>query len=147
MKTYTLLTIGYEGLNINEFIVRLKAFNITRLIDVREVPYSRKKGFSKLTLKDKLLKEKIEYIHLKSLGSPSTIRQRLKIDRDYIYFFNAYSKYLSRNMIAIEQLYNYLSDGINCIMCVERLSENCHRSVIAKKVQQYNGNGLIIKNI
>lgn len=47
MKVYELLTIGYEGRKIDEFIERLKEFNISRLIDVREIPFSRKPGFSK----------------------------------------------------------------------------------------------------
>ncbi len=38
MKTYELLTIGYEGRGIDEFVERLKQFNISRLIDVREIP-------------------------------------------------------------------------------------------------------------
>lgn len=38
MQSYELLTIGYEGREINEFVTRLKLFNVSRLIDVRETP-------------------------------------------------------------------------------------------------------------
>ncbi len=142
-----LLTIGYEGKLIDEFVDRLHQFNITRLIDVREIPYSRKKGFSKPSLHERLDNANIEYVHLMSLGSPSWIRNRLKKDRDYDYFFKAYSTYLSGRITAIDILHRYLSDGINCIMCFERLSIDCHRSVLAKRLKEYNGNGLIINNI
>ena len=52
MKTNELFTIGYEGRNIGEFISHLKDFNITRLIDVRKIPLSRKKGFNKKPLEN-----------------------------------------------------------------------------------------------
>ena len=39
MKPYELFTIGYEGRNIGKFISHLKNFNITRLIDVRKIPF------------------------------------------------------------------------------------------------------------
>jgi uncharacterized protein (DUF488 family) len=50
MATSQVFTIGYEGRDIDEFVICLKDFNITRLIDVRELPLSRKRGFSKSTL-------------------------------------------------------------------------------------------------
>ena len=142
-----LLTIGYEGKNIEEFISRLKGFNVTRIIDVRELPLSRKKGFSKFALKERLEQEDIQYVHLKALGSPSVIRKKLKMDWDYEYFFRAYSKYLSGNLDAIKKLFQYITDGINCIMCFEQVHEKCHRHTVANKIQEYYGNGLKISHI
>jgi uncharacterized protein (DUF488 family) len=141
------LTIGYEGRNIDEFVSHLKKFYVTRLIDVREIPISRKKGFSKSALKERLEYENIEYIHIRSLGSPSGIRHKLKADLDYNFFFTAYDDYLSTNQDAIEEVYQYICEGVNCIMCFERLPEKCHRSMVAKKIKEYDGNGLTIKHI
>ena len=147
MRILKLLTIGYEGRDIDEFITRLKRFNISRLIDVREIPLSRKRGFSKSALRERLEDENIEYVHVKALGSPSPIRNKLKSDRDYDYFFKAYSNYLSQNMEVLKEVYQFISDGINCIMCFERMPEKCHRSTVADKIKEYDGNGLKIKHI
>jgi uncharacterized protein (DUF488 family) len=147
MKAYELLTIGYEGLTIDEFVDRLKQFNISRLIDVREIPWSRKPRFSKTSLRERLEDENIEYVHMKALGSPSDMRTKLKTDGDYDYFFRAYGKYLSQNMQAIKKVYQFISDGVNCIMCFERLPDKCHRTVVANKIKEYDGNGLKIKHI
>ena len=147
MEHYNLLTIGYEGLKIDEFIERLKKFKVTRLIDVRDRPLSRKAGFSKSVLRERLENERIEYVHVKSLGSPADIREKLKQDGDYGYFFEEYSRHLSKNLDAIELLHQFLYDGVNCIMCFERSAEKCHRSVVANKIKEHNGNGLKIKNI
>ena len=146
-KDYILYTIGYEGRNIEAFIDRLKEFGVTRLIDVREIPLSRKKGFSKTALGQRLNDENIEYVHYKALGSPSEIRHKLKEDLDYNYFFEAFSNYLAGKMEVIEEVYEYLSNGTNCLMCFERIPEECHRSCVAKKIKEYDGNGLLIKDI
>ena len=42
-----LLTIGYEGVKIEEFLDTLLEAEVTVLLDIRELPLSRKKGFSK----------------------------------------------------------------------------------------------------
>ena len=147
MRNYEIFTIGYEGRGVEEFISQLKHFHITRLIDVREIPLSRKKGFSKSALKERLEAEKIEYLHFKSLGSPSSIRNKLKTDGDYDYFFNAFSNYLSINMETIIEVHNYISSGTNCLMCYERLPNKCHRSIVVNKIKEYDGNGLKIKHI
>jgi uncharacterized protein (DUF488 family) len=147
MAQTELFTIGYEGKEIDEFIARLKKYKVTRLIDVREIPLSRKKGFSKTILQDRLTNENIEYLHFKSLGSPSEIRHELKSTWDYDAFFRKYSEYLSNNLAVIKEVYQYILDGTNCIMCFEQFPNKCHRSVIAKKIKDYNGNGLKIIDI
>lgn len=142
-----LFTIGYEGRDIDEFVSLLKDNGITRLIDVREIPLSRKKGFSKSSLKDRLESEDIEYVHIKALGSPSSIRNKLKTDWDYGYFFSAFSTHLYENWWAIEAAHQYLSGGVNCVMCFERLPEKCHRSTVAQKIKEHDGNGLVIQHV
>jgi uncharacterized protein (DUF488 family) len=147
MDACELLTIGYEGLEIDEFVNRMKRFHISRLIDVREIPISRKPGFSKTSLKERLQQENIEYVHVKALGSPREIRKKLKVDQDYDYFFDAYKKYLSENMEVIREVYRFINNGVNCIMCFERFPEKCHRSIVANKIKDYESNGLKIKHI
>jgi uncharacterized protein (DUF488 family) len=147
MSSCVLFTIGYECRRIDEFVSYLKSFNISRLIDVREIPISRKPGFSKKTLQQKLEDEDIIYIHMKALGSPSPIRKKLKADLDYDHFFKAYGNYLAHQMEAIKEVHNFIFDGRSCIMCFEHSPEKCHRSAVANKVKEYNGNGLKIIHI
>ncbi|MGD1009846.1 MAG: DUF488 domain-containing protein [Candidatus Aminicenantales bacterium] len=147
MNAQELFTVGYEGRDIDTFIGYLKTFNITRLIDVREIPISRKKGFSKSQLKSRVEAESIEYVHIKSLGSPSHIRHQLKEDHDYGRFFSSYSKYLEDNPDAITKAYEYVRDGVTCLMCFERIPEYCHRSAVAMKIKEHDGNGLRIVHV
>jgi uncharacterized protein (DUF488 family) len=147
MENYELLTIGYEGRNIDDFISCLKQYNTTCLIDVREIPISRKNGFSKRSLKGRLENENIKYIHIKALGTPSVIRKKLRADKDYNSFFNEYSKYLTNNIDIIRNLYNNIFEGTSCLMCFERSHEKCHRSIVANKIKEFNGEKIKIKHI
>ena len=148
MNTLSLFTIGYEDRSISEFIERLNQFSITALVDVREIPLSRKKGFSKKQLKEYLEKNDIQYIHIKQLGSPKKLRDKLREDKDYESFFEAYTKYLSTQIEILQELYTerVLEETI-CLMCYERLPSHCHRKVIAEEIKRIDGNGLIIKHI
>jgi len=69
-----LFTAGYEGATINSFISNLLVNNIEYVLDVRALPLSRKPGFSKSTLAQRLNCEKIQYIHLVELGAPKPLR-------------------------------------------------------------------------
>lgn len=147
MKRCRLFTMGYEGREIDEFIERLKQYGITCLIDVRDLPLSRKEGFSKSALQERLQRERIEYVHMKALGCPPPIRNQVKSDSDYEAFFKAYSRYLSENMDVIAGLRRYLSDGNVCLMCYERSHEECHRSIVASSIREYFGKRVQIKHI
>jgi len=63
-----LYTIGYEGLDISSFVEELREQKIRVLIDVRELPLSRKKGFSKSALNTVVTAAGVKYIHLRDLA-------------------------------------------------------------------------------
>ncbi len=73
MKLYT---FGYEGLDLDAFLARLGAAGVCQVVDVRELPLSRKKGFSKRALAAALAAHDIEYLHMPALGCPKPIRAR-----------------------------------------------------------------------
>lgn len=67
----SLMTIGYEGSTIDDFVATLEVARVRVLVDVRAVTVSRKKGFSKNGLAARLEKHGIRYVHAKDLGDPS----------------------------------------------------------------------------
>jgi len=142
-----LYTIGYEGSDVDTFVSHLKDNAIDCLVDVREKPISRKKGFSKSVLAERLKKEDITYLHFKELGSPKPVRDRLKATKDYKTFFDKMAQYLSTKGQVIEEAYAYISNKNCCLMCFEKTAAYCHRKVVAEKIKDRDGNGLKIKNI
>ena len=58
-----LFTVGYEGREPDELIALLQANGVDRVIDIRELPLSRRRGFSKTPLGTALRAVGIEYVH------------------------------------------------------------------------------------
>jgi len=142
-----LFTTGYEGVNSEELLRKLKKHNINCVIDVRELPLSRKPGFSKSALRSNLARENIQYVHLKKLGSPRPVRYKLKADKDYEAFFESMSDYLDNQKESIETAYQYVKHNNCCLMCFEKLAAMCHRKIVARKIKERDGNGLKVENI
>ena len=56
-------TIGYEGLDQKQFITYLNHHGVDVVADIRKLPVSRKKGFSKTALKETLGDKSIDYLN------------------------------------------------------------------------------------
>ena len=95
-----ILTIGYEGTSLADFLATLKAAGVQRLLDIRELPISRRKGFSKSALSKALAETGIAYCHERALGSPREIRYRLREDGDLARFFSDFREYLATRVLA-----------------------------------------------
>ena len=142
-----LFTVGYEGATIETFIDNLRANNVECILDVRELPLSRKRGFSKTQLDRALNDANIRYVHLRELGTPKRVRDELKSTRDYKSFFKKMNLYLAANKDAIENALDYVANSTCCLMCFERLASECHRKLVARKIKAKGGNGLQVTHI
>lgn len=148
MEPITVFTIGYEEKTIDEFLGRLKKHGIDTLIDVREIPFSRKRDFSKSRISEHLQSVGIKYIHIGKLGSPKGLREKLHRDKDYDSFFEEYRTYLETLADDVEELYEeVIAHDVSCFMCMERDPFQCHRMVVARKIKEIDGNGLVITHI
>ena len=62
MKSHEMHTIGYEGLDTQKFLSLLSEHDIQTLVDIRELPLSRKSGFSKKALAHSLKRRGISAV-------------------------------------------------------------------------------------
>lgn len=130
-----LMTIGYEGATIEQFVATLLKIEVKTLIDVRELPLSRKKGFSKNSLKSAIENAGITYKHFKDLGDPKPGRIAAK-SGDYEKFKEIFSAHLATEkcQIAIETVIPIIKLGGACLLCFERCHETCHRTMVAEEI-------------
>jgi uncharacterized protein (DUF488 family) len=128
----TLATIGYQGSVVADFIDTLIDAGIERLIDVREVPLSRKRGFSKRALSEALGGVGIHYAHLRALGDPKPGRDAARRG-DHHAFTRIYNSHLAgpAPQAALDLAEAYASDAPSCLMCFERDYVDCHRNIVA----------------
>jgi uncharacterized protein (DUF488 family) len=128
-------TIGYEGATMAEFLAALKAAGVTRVIDVRALPLSRRPGFSKSPLNAALNEVGIEYVHLKALGTPadgrSAARAGKQKDLERIY---AGQLELPEAIVQAEQMRELAAENPSALLCYEREPAQCHRSLLLNAV-------------
>jgi uncharacterized protein (DUF488 family) len=129
-----LWTIGYEGRELGEFLRVLRSRKVKSLVDVRELPLSRRKGFSKSSLYAALAEEGINYLHLRALGSPRDLRHLYRAGGSRDEFMSEYSDYLSRQDDSLRILMAMIATCTLAIMCVESDYRDCHRSVIGQRL-------------
>jgi len=129
-------TIGYQGQTPEAFLKALRSNRVERLVDVREVARSRKSGFSSRALSEFLSTNGIEYIHMQRLGSPREARRKLREDNDFVSFSTSFESTLKQRGSDIASLIDLALEKPTAIMCFERNPAECHRSIIAAKVQE-----------
>jgi uncharacterized protein (DUF488 family) len=132
-------SLGYEGISLDHYVDQLKSHNITMVVDVRETPWSYKKGFSKKPLSDRLKQEGIDYVHLKSAGNPSKYRKQGLPHEEVI---SLYRKHLDSDPSCLTEIDALIltaapSGGV-CLLCFERKPRDCHRKVILDKLTERN---------
>ena len=112
----------------------LKSFDIELIADVRNFPGSRKfPQFNKEALADSLPEQKIEYIHLKSLGG----RRKADPESKHTVWrhpaFRGYADYMDSDDFdkGMEDLIKIAKSKRVAYMCSEAVWWRCHRSMIS----------------
>ncbi|MBV9645158.1 MAG: DUF488 domain-containing protein [Verrucomicrobia bacterium] len=130
----TVLTVGHSTHPLLKFIKLLQAHGVTRVVDVRTVPRSRRNPqFNQASLPESLKKAGLGYVHLAGLGG---LRHAT---RDSINSgwrnasFRGYADYMQTPEFEknLEQLIQLTNQDRIALMCAEAVPWRCHRSLIA----------------
>jgi uncharacterized protein (DUF488 family) len=138
--TRSFYTIGYEGSRVDEFVATLRRAGIETLIDVRDLPLSRKPGFSKSALAEKLEAHGIAYVHLKGLGDPKPGREAARAGK-YAQFRTIFGRHMATDVAQrdLERAVELVRGKPCCLMCFEQNHCNCHRSIVADHIVEHTG--------
>lgn len=131
-------TIGYEGLDIDRFISLLKSHNIETIVDIRELPLSRKPGFSKKSLRDALNLSGLEYLHVAELGCPKPIRDKYREDANWVHYTKGFLEYLNQKDEIIVEVSAMASTTTCALLCFEADYNFCHRSMVANAINKFS---------
>ncbi len=133
----TIYTIGYEATTMTDFVAALQAAGVRRVIDVRALPLSRRPGFSKSSLSAELAGHAIDYVHLKSLGTPKRGRDAAK-KGDVATLEAVYAEQLelpeAQAQAAI--MLALAAEMPSALLCFERNPAHCHRTLLLEAVGQ-----------
>lgn len=132
-----LFTIGYTGFSATEFIGILKENEVECLLDTRELPISRKKGFAKTALASQLSEAGISYKHFRLLGSPRVHRHEVRATGDYDKFFAEVRRHIAS--VAGQQLREAIAiarQKTSCLMCCCPDWTLCHRRCVVEAINE-----------
>jgi uncharacterized protein (DUF488 family) len=132
-----LFTIGYEGISLEEYLVRLLKNDVKVLVDVRNNPLSMKYGFSKSQLKKYCASLGIDYVHIPEVGIQSDQRQELNTQSDYDKLFAVYRKNnLSKTTTSQNEILKLLKQHKRiALTCFEANICQCHRKHLAEAIE------------
>jgi uncharacterized protein (DUF488 family) len=140
-------TVGYARRDITGFISELEERSIDLLVDVREYPLSRKKGFSKTSLSESLKRSGIEYVHFRELGSSRELRKKYVDDGDYGYFKEHFKASFDDRRDTLQLLLAQTATKTICLMCCEANWNGCHRGILAEEIISLNGGGTAVEHL
>lgn len=124
--TKRLMTIGYEGRTVNAFLDVLLANRVERVADVRELPLSRRRGFSKTALASALAEAGIEYVHVRAAGNPFR-----HDDAAPAVVLARFRDHAERQPEVLAALHEAVAVKRAALLCFEADPASCHRSVLA----------------
>jgi uncharacterized protein (DUF488 family) len=135
-----LYTLGYQGVDVEAYVQKLKAAGVGIVADVRETPWSHKRGFCKNILSSELSKAGIEYVHVKSAGNPKANRRSAP---DLAECLRRYKVYLDGNPTGIADLIDVVRTAAArkqtvCLTCFEKDVQDCHRSILVDAMRSLN---------
>lgn len=136
MSAPELYTIGYEGASRPALLRTLLEYEIQTLLDIRELPQSRKPGLSKTALGDAARSHGIAYEHIRALGTPRDVRYRRKIDRDEAAFKAGFLRHLALQDDAMNALIARVRTERCCLLCYEADPHVCHRWFVAERASE-----------
>lgn len=141
-------SVGYERYRLVEDFARLLAqAEVERLIDVRELPISRRRGFAKTALAEALAEQGVEYLHLRGMGNPKEFRDLYKSGQ-VAEGRAGYEQLLTEDRADdLRELAETIHEKRSALMCVEHDEAVCHRQVIFAALQGQLGLDLEIARI
>ena len=130
---FPVATIGYQAATVPGFLRALTDARVELLIDVRAVASSRRAGFAKTALAANLETAGIDYLHLRSLGTPADGRaaarsgrheEMHRIFREHLLTHDA-----QEGLWRLEGIVT--SPRRVALMCFEADYRECHRTLVA----------------
>jgi uncharacterized protein (DUF488 family) len=132
----TFFTVGYQGHSIETFLDLLQAHGVAQIIDIRQLPFSRKADFSKKRLAAHLADAGIAYTHVVALGTPKALRDEVRRTHDYEAFFKVMEAIVEEQPGALQAALDLARAAPSALLCFEAQVAECHRLVVAQALER-----------
>jgi uncharacterized protein (DUF488 family) len=125
----------------------LRSKNVEVVIDVRQLPLSRKRGFSKRQLSKSLGRARMDYFHFVNLGTPKVLREQLRNGGSLGDYTKEYNRVMQEQTVWVDELVSLAAMRRICLLCFERDATRCHRSLVAREMELRSKGKLRVEHI
>jgi len=129
--THGIVSVGYEGRTIDDFVTELVRAGVKTVADVRLNAISRKAGFSKTRLREALAASGIDYRHMRSLGNAKENRLPFwdgRVEEGRRVFREALQSPEAES--SLDELSALVRNQVVAVLCFETDVDKCHRKVV-----------------
>lgn len=127
--------LGYEGRTAQGLVALVADAGVTTLVDVRELPRSRRPGLSKTLLAAALRDVGVGYRHERTLGNPRRNRRAFH-DGHVPEGLATYAAHLEAGgTTALTRLLDEARSEDVAALCVERDAARCHRQELVTRAE------------
>ena len=136
----TIHTIGYEKAAFADFLATLRGAAVRTVIDVRDLPLSRRPGFSKRSLAAALAEAGIGYVHLRALGTPPAGREANR-RKQWPLFWQIVEQRLATGEAALDlaRAAELAAASPSALLCYEADPATCHRCRVSDRLSARHG--------
>jgi uncharacterized Zn finger protein len=134
------LLFELRGRSKSQVLDALRAARVETVIDVRDLPNSRRPGFSKRQLQAAVEEAGLRYVHLKGLGTPKEGRVANK-RRDWDRFWHIVERRMAtpEAEFDLQRAGEIARDSPSCLLCYEADHRICHRHRVAEELARRYG--------
>lgn len=140
-------TVGYEKFTAADFTALLSRSSVEHVVDVRELPISRKKGFAKNALRAALEEKGIGYSHAQYFGCPRPVRNAYRETNDWSAYTVSFKHYIKTRHKELEALGATASECRLALLCLEDDYNFCHRTYVAEELAVATGEEVTIRHL
>jgi len=132
------VSAGYQGRSIDDFVAALLAAGVTEVADVRLTPWSRNPGFSKTAMSTRLATAGIGYRHFRALGNPKYNRESFAGERIELGLARFRELLESEQAVqALTELASAVTGKKVAVLCFEHDERACHRQLVLERLQTF----------
>lgn len=145
----TVFTLGYQLRTLENYIEELERAGVEFVIDIRENPWSYKRGFKKNELYMALRTANIRYLHLRVAGNPKELRRSAESHAECL---DLYASYIDGRPSVVERLAELLARSVDqgrriCLLCYERHPDDCHRTILLSRCVERIDREIAVKHL
>ena len=128
-----IFTVGFAKKSAEDLIIKLKNYNISKILDVRLSPNSQQSGYAKQDTLEYILRlNSIKYEHNALLAPTKQILKGYRKDKDWEKYEKSFNLLLDKRKSRIMINFDNLEDRRICLLCTESEPNRCHRRLVAE---------------